>query len=156
MLRRILQHKPEDGSLNKFSSNLPVRARLCRRLEEEGVEVFLGVDVLNVGPESVVVQDNTVAPSAVASVTLGETSGPQDGNVVTPKKTAISADLVIWTAGATVNRLVAQLAESLAKDGRGKVQTDRFLRAKSDLDIFVLGDNAVVSGKPYTRDCSHL
>jgi NADH dehydrogenase FAD-containing subunit len=124
---------------------------LCRRLEEEGVEVFLGVDVLNVGPESVVVQDNTVAPSAVASVTLGEeASGPQEGNVVTPKKTAISADLVIWTAGATVNRLVAQLAESLAKDGRGKVQTDRFLRAKSDLDIFVLGDNAVVSGKPHT------
>lgn len=121
------------------------------------MEVFLGVDVLNVGPESVVVQDNTLPPSAVASVTLGEeASSPQDGTVVTPKKTAISADLVIWTAGATVNRLVSQLAESLAKDGRGKVQTDRFLRAKSDLDIFVLGDNAVVSGKPHTAGLQSL
>ncbi len=120
-----------------------VRASANKRLEEEGVEVLLGVDVLEVGADKVVVRDR--AQASVNAVGGGEGTTAQDKE---EENIVLAADLVVWTAGARVSHVVRAL-EGLDKDASGKVLTDKGLRAQGTAaqgDVYVLGDNAAVEG----------
>jgi len=117
-----------------------VRASAGKKLEEEGVEVMLGVDVLEVGKERVVVKDRARASAAAAAAANGKEEGEDDATII------LAADLVVWTAGAKVSPVI-QAIEGLDKDARGKIITDPGLRAGGSQGcIYVLGDNAAVSG----------
>lgn len=136
-----------------------VRAAANKRLEEEGVEVLLGVDVMDVTAEKVVVRDRAQA-SLQAAVDAGAegvvVAAAAEGGGATKKEEEdiiLAADLVVWTAGASVTSLVTKI-EGLEKEERtGKIVTDRGLRARTLTtsavgrgDVYVLGDNAAVEG----------
>lgn len=121
------------------NSPMPVRASAGKRLEEEGVEVMLGVDVVEVDGARVVVRDRAAETQGKEGAE-GAGGGGREGEVVLP------ADLVVWTAGARVSPVVGAM-EGLEKDGRGKLVTDGGLRALgSGGDVYVVGDNAAVMG----------
>ncbi|KAM3571140.1 hypothetical protein VYU27_006817 [Nannochloropsis oceanica] len=125
-----------------------VRANAGKKLEEEGVEVMLGVDVLKVSKERVVVKDRARASAAGARAANGMEGGEGEGKEEGEDEATIilAADLVVWTAGAKVSRVI-QSIEGLDKDARGKIITDQGLRAGgSNGDIYVLGDSAAVRG----------
>lgn len=92
-----------------------------RRLTEEGVEVLLGVDVLDATESTVTLRDKSQvsadvvaqqaaagAPEAIGGVAVGTgagegaagAAGAEAGNIVLP------ADLIVWTAGACVCMLM--------------------------------------------------
>lgn len=92
-----------------------VSAKADKRLRKMGVELILKTGVSAVGEDYI-------------SLKQGET--------ITSDPTAT----VIWTAGVEGSELVSGLTD-LKIVGRGRLQTDDYLRAEGHSDIYVAGDN---------------
>jgi NADH dehydrogenase len=92
-----------------------VSAKVDRRLRKMGVEVVLKTGVSSIGDGYIELKRDDVC-------TRDETS------------------TVIWTAGVEGCEVV-QTMDGLKKAGRGRLQTDAYLRAEGKTDVFVAGDN---------------
>lgn len=90
-------------------------AKVHRRLEKMGVKVMLKTNIVSVGGDYIEYK--------------------ADG--VTSK---LEASTVIWTAGITGSDIAVE-ANSLGAAGRGRIQTDAYLRAQNDQSVFIAGDN---------------
>lgn len=85
-----------------------------RRLKKMGVEIRLGCGVSEILPDGVTVN----------------TKGSCDN---------ISADTVIWTAGIEASKATQSVGAE--QKNRGRLVTDKYLRADGHSNIFVVGDN---------------
>lgn len=92
-----------------------VSAKAERRLKKMGVEVVLKTGVCAIGDGYIELKQGD-------------------------KCVRENAATVIWTAGVEGTEIVQQ-AEALKRAGRGRLQTDEFLRAEGRSDVFVAGDN---------------
>lgn len=86
------------------------------RLEKMGVKVLLKTNILSVGEDYIEYK--------------------ADG-----KTGKIDSRTIIWTAGITGSDVATASAETLGSAGRGRIQTDEYLRAKNDQSVYVAGDN---------------
>lgn len=102
-----------DRVVPTFPEKLSAKAQ--RRLEKMGVSVALKTGVCAVGQGFIELKHGD-------------------------RCTRYPTETVIWTAGIEGSELV-QGAEGVEKAGRGRVQTDEFLRAKGREDVYVAGDN---------------
>lgn len=102
-------------ALPKIMPVLPekVAHKARRRLEKMGVEIFLGMDAVEITPES---------------VTLGKSSP-----VCLPSHT------VIWNAGVESSDIAYCM--NTEKVGRGRIVVDENLRIPGREDVYVIGDN---------------
>ena len=89
--------------------------RVVRRLEKTGVQVMLKTSIKNVGPDY-------IEYDAGAGLERRQTH------------------TVIWTAGVEGSQ-IAQDSNSLGAKGRGRIQTDEYLRSQNDKNVYVAGDN---------------
>ncbi|RGX52590.1 NAD(P)/FAD-dependent oxidoreductase [Anaerotruncus sp. AF02-27] len=91
--------------------------KVARRLAKMGVRVRLETGVAGIGKDYI------------------ELKG-EDGRVE-----RFPAGTVIWTAGIESSDIVSEAAEALQTARRGRVVTDKYLRAAGHADVFVAGDN---------------
>jgi NADH dehydrogenase len=112
---RIVEVDLLDRVIPVLSPKLSAKAQ--RRLEKMGVEVHLKTSVCSVGSDFI------------------ETGC--DGSNNRKDETAT----VIWTAG-TQCADITKAAVNLKQVGRGRLQTDAYLRAEGKDNIFIAGDNA--------------
>lgn len=116
--------KPCELTLVSRSPQIPkgvvpaLQRRIERELQQQGVQRFLGKEVIRVSNEEVECTDGTI----------------------------IAADIVIWAAGASPPRLLRQL--SLPTDDRGFLLTDATLRSVSGEPVFAVGDTGSIQGLP--------
>jgi NADH:quinone reductase (non-electrogenic) len=80
------------------------------------------------------------------------------GTVALSDGTKIPAGTLVWTAGVTPNRLVAELG--LPLDGRGRIIVDSTLRVEGRSDVWAIGDcarvpNAATADEPDPPTCQH-
>lgn len=104
-------------ALDRIVTTFPekVSAKAERRLRKMGVEIMLNAAVLSVGKDYIELkQGEKIIKDATATV--------------------------IWTAGIEGAEVVSQL-ECLRTAKRCRLQTDEYLRAKDQNDIYVAGDN---------------
>ncbi|MBO3744857.1 FAD-dependent oxidoreductase [Streptosporangiaceae bacterium NEAU-GS5] len=101
----------------------PGRRSLARWLSRHGVAVLQGTEVAEVGPDSVVLADGVVRPSA----------------------------LTIWTGGFGLPVLAA--ASGLRTDPVGRLLTDETLTSVDDDRVVAAGDAAAPSGQPLRMSC---
>ena len=71
-------------------------------------------------------------------------SEPDSDNPFINSEFEMPADLVIYTAGMTQSKLIADIP--VEKDPFGRILVSRTLQVKNRPDIFALGDCACVSG----------
>ena len=112
---RIVEVDMLDRVIPALSPALSAKAQ--RRLEKMGVEVRLKTSVCSVGADF---------------IELGCDEGA---------KTRDETATVIWTAG-TQCADIAKNSTELKQVGRGRLQTDAYLRAEGLENVFVAGDNA--------------
>lgn len=112
---RIIEVDLLDRVIPVLSPKLSAKAQ--RRLEKMGIEVRLKTSVCAVGPDFIEM-------------------GCEDDQRVR-EETAT----VIWTAG-TQCADIAKSSVSLKQVGRGRLQTDAYLRAEGKENVFIAGDNA--------------
>lgn len=112
---RIIEVDLLDRVIPVLSPKLSAKAQ--RRLEKMGIEVRLKTSVCAVGPDYIEM-------------------GCEDDQRVR-EETAT----VIWTAG-TQCADIAKSSVSLKQVGRGRLQTDAYLRAEGKENVFIAGDNA--------------
>ncbi|MFR9190700.1 MAG: NAD(P)/FAD-dependent oxidoreductase [Anaerotruncus massiliensis (ex Togo et al. 2019)] len=87
-----------------------------RRLTKMGVQVMLGTGVAGIGKDYIELkQGDTVE--------------------------CHQAGTVIWTAGIESSDIVSEAAKALQTARRGRVVTDKYLRAVDHEDVFIAGDN---------------
>ncbi|MCL2472329.1 MAG: NAD(P)/FAD-dependent oxidoreductase, partial [Treponema sp.] len=103
--------------LDRVCTVLPEKqsAKVVRRLEKTGVKVMLKTNIKGVG-EDYIEYDT--------------------GSGLERQKTYT----VIWTAGVE-GAQITQDSASLGAAGRGRVQTDEYLRSQNDKNVYVVGDN---------------
>jgi NADH:ubiquinone reductase (H+-translocating) len=90
-------------------------AKALRRLQKIGVEVHLETTILSVGADKIVYKKN--------------------GEIIEDETSTI-----IWTAGTECSD-IAKCSIQLKQIGRGRIQTDPYLRAEGRSNVFVAGDN---------------
>lgn len=105
--------------LDRVIPTLPPRvsAKAHKRLEKMGVDIRLKTSVCSVEPDFVEI-------------------GCEEG-----EREHIGTETVIWTAG-TQCADIAQSSTCLKQVGRGRIQTDDYLRTEAYENVFVAGDNA--------------
>lgn len=105
-------------ALERVVPTLPgkLSAKIQKRLEKMGVNVYLGRTVVEVKKDGVRCEYG-------GSVTL------------------YSAGTIIWVAGIESSRLTQNAAGALAGAGRGRLTTDKYLRSTKDESVYVTGDN---------------
>jgi NADH dehydrogenase len=127
---RVLLVETEDKVLSAFPDPLPERA--AASLEQLGVTLMLGHTVVDVGTDSVAVEDR-----------LGS-------------RTRIPTRTVVWAAGVTASPIARQLAEaaSVDVDRAGRLTVEPDLSVPGHSEVLALGDMVNVrepgSGKPRT------
>ncbi len=92
-----------------------VSAKAAKRLSKMGVDVVLKTGVCAVGADYIELKQGEAC-------------------------TRINTATVIWTAGVEGSEIISK-AEGLQKAGRGRIQTDEYLRAAGRSDVYVAGDN---------------
>lgn len=91
-------------------------AKVERRLLKMGVEVNLKTKVVEIGKDFIVIE--------------------KEGKTV---KT--NSETIIWVAGIESCEFTTEVAKKLKSAGRGRVETDKYLRSVDDDSVFVVGDN---------------
>jgi NADH dehydrogenase FAD-containing subunit len=158
----------ERGYTLLASSSDHNRAVAMKRLVEEGVEVMLGMDVESVGADVVAVRQRAApggaahAPKQIvvasdltvwtagegrprgSEARRGRGAGTGLLRVVVGRLTGVGCRAVPCHAGASLSPVVG--AVGLAKDERGRILLDSFLRSVEDPNVYVVGDNAAVQG----------
>lgn len=112
-LVRIIEVDMLDRIVPNLSPALSAKAQ--RRLEKMGVQIKLKTSVKSVGEDYIEYE--------------------HDG-----KLSREATETVIWTAG-TQSSHIAQAATQMKQVGRGRLQTDAYLRAEGFPNVFVAGDN---------------
>ncbi len=107
---RVLLVQDDDSVLPEWETKMANAAR--RALEGQGVEVFTGAAVTDVGPEHVAIG----------------------------RSVRVSTRSVIWTPGVLANPVVAAL--DVPKDARGRVHAEATMALPGHPEVFALGDNA--------------
>ena len=92
-------------------------AKVARRMEKMGIELFLNAGIVGVGPDYIECKT-------------------KEGEVE-----RIFTNTVVWTAGVEGSNIVTEAGETLGKAGRGRIQTDEYLRSQNDKNVYVVGDN---------------
>jgi NADH:ubiquinone reductase (H+-translocating) len=113
-LARVVLVEQRDRLLGGFDERLARYA--LRQLKRRGVEVRLGVEVLEVKPEHLVL------------------SSPADG------KSELPCGLVVWAAGVAAGKLASSLDLPLTRGGR--IVVDEMLHVPEHPEVFVVGDVA--------------
>lgn len=103
-----------DRCCTVFSPKLSQKVQ--NRLEKMGVKVLLKTNILSVGKDHI-------------EYKTGETTG------------RIEAGTVVWTAGVTGSDIATGAGAALGAAGRGRIQTDAYLRAQNDQNVYIAGDN---------------
>ncbi len=133
-LRIILVHS-RDRILPELSESLANYA--LERMRERGVTFELNARVSTARPGVVVIKRK-------------EPEGKDAAKKAAPVEQEISTDTLVWTAGASPNPLLKELA--IERDKRGAVVVENTLAAKGHDNLWALGDCAVVpdakTGKP--------
>lgn len=104
-------------ALDRVCAVLPERlsGKVQKRLEKMGVEVRLKGQICGVGADYIVCKTNDVQEQ-------------------------YPADTVIWTAGIEGADLAASSKE-IGDAGRGRIQTDEYLRSDKHKNVYIAGDN---------------
>ena len=55
--------------------------------------------------------------------------------------TRTTAGTIVWVAGIEASNITAQAASNLPSFGRGRIETDAYLRSVADKSVYVVGDN---------------
>jgi NADH dehydrogenase len=113
-LARVILIEQRERLLGAFDERLAAYA--LRQLAHRGVEVHLGVEVLEVGPEHIV----------LASPATGATELP--------------CGLVVWAAGVAAGKLASCLDLPMTRGGR--IVVDEMLHVPDHPEVFVVGDVA--------------
>lgn len=87
-----------------------------KRLAKMGVKVMMKTGVTSIGKDYIELEQNG-------------------------KKNRYPAGTVVWTAGIESADITGQAAKELEAVGRGRIQTDSFLRAKDHEEVYIVGDN---------------
>lgn len=120
---RIVEVDMLDRVVPALSENLSAKAQ--RRLEKMGVIVHLKTSILSVGEDYIEYKK---------------------GDEISRESTST----IIWAAG-TESSDIAKSSTSLKQVGRGRLQTDPFLRAEGYENVFVIGDNMFYIPEGETR-----
>jgi len=104
--------------LGKVCNILPdnLSAKVQRRLEKKRVQVLLGANTTSIG-------------------------GDYMEYKIKDEVKRIATNTVIWTAGVESSDLSKDSSERLGPSTRGRIQTDSYLRAKNNQNVYVGGDN---------------
>ncbi|MDP2631994.1 MAG: NAD(P)/FAD-dependent oxidoreductase [Candidatus Uhrbacteria bacterium] len=113
--------------LGSFSKSAQKKARA--RLEELGVEIITDTIIQKACKNKI-----TVAPRSASTDQLSPNESPFK------KETELQNDILIWSGGICVNKVV-RLFE-LPKDKRGRIKVSRTLQVDGHPNIFALGDVA--------------
>lgn len=108
----------ESDLLERVVPTLPAElsAKIKARLTEMGVQVLLKTKVVEIGPDSITIENGD-------------------------KTEKIFTKTVIWTAGIEGSELVEEKAKELPIAGRLRIEANEFLQAKGMKNIYVGGDN---------------
>ncbi len=87
-----------------------------RRLKKAGVELYLGTNVVKIGE---------------GFIELKKDDNPRQ----------IESHTIIWAAGTESAEITGVAAQSLPSAGRGRLETDQFLRSIGNENVYVVGDN---------------
>lgn len=93
-----------------------ISAKVQRRLEKMGVNVQLQTGVVEIGEDYIDLKKDDEITRHVAGT-------------------------VMWTAGIESSDIAGGVARELTQQGRGRIQTNEFLQAEGQEDVFVVGDN---------------
>jgi NADH dehydrogenase len=120
---RVLLIEATNRVLGAFPDPLPYKAE--RQLHSLGVTTMLGTTVVDIGGDSVDVQDASGA------------------------RTRIAARTAIWAAGVTASPLAAKLAEAAGAetDRAGRIVVEPDLTVPGHPEVFALGDMVSVRGQ---------
>ena len=94
--------------------------KVQRRMEKMGINVMLNTGIVGVGADYIEYK-------------------PKDEEAVREETYT-----VIWTAGVEGSDIVTEAGATLGAGGRGRIQTDEYLRSQNDKSVFVVGDNVFI------------
>ena len=104
--------------LARVVSNLPEKlsAKIQRRLEKMGVSMLLNTQVVEIGTDYISLKSEE-------------------------KVNRQATGTVIWVCGIESAHVTVKVGETLTCDGRGRLNTDKYLRCIDDENLYVAGDN---------------